>query len=129
MPLSKYEVGAAVAVSDMERAREFYEGRLGLTAPGGEQPDGGRRYACAAGTTIHVYPSPDGAGRSPATVAGWVVDDLQRVVDELTARGVVFERYDGPTLSTDERGIAVLGDSREAWFKDPDGNILAVGER
>jgi hypothetical protein len=41
----------------------------------------------------------------------------------------VFERYDGPGLSTDERGIAVMGDSREAWFKDPDGNILAVGER
>jgi hypothetical protein len=46
-----------------------------------------------------------------------------------TTRGVVFERYDGAELSTDDRGIAVRGDAREAWFKDPDGNILAVGER
>ena len=61
MSLSSYEVGAAVAVSDMQRAREFYEGRLGLTAPGGEQPDGVRRSVCAAGTTLLLYPSPCGA--------------------------------------------------------------------
>jgi catechol 2,3-dioxygenase-like lactoylglutathione lyase family enzyme len=124
MPLSNYKVGAAVAVTDMERAREFYEGKLGFTA-GGDDPDGGRTYECAEQTTLHVFPSA-GARSSGATVAGWAVDDVERVVDELTANGVTFERYDDPQISMDEKGIAAFGDSRGAWFKDPDGNVLAL---
>jgi hypothetical protein len=54
------------------------------------------------------------------------VADLERVVDELSSRGVTFERYDDPALETDERGIHELGDGRVAWFKDPDGNTFAV---
>jgi catechol 2,3-dioxygenase-like lactoylglutathione lyase family enzyme len=128
MSLSDYRVGAAVAVSDMERAREFYERSLGLTAPG-DDPDGGRTYECGAGTTLHVFPSPGGAGKSTATVAGWTVDDLHAVVDELASRGVAFERYDQPPVTTDERGIARVGDSTGAWFKDPDGNVLGLIQR
>ena len=125
MSLSSYRVGAAIAVSDMSRAAEFYEGKLGFTATG-DDPDGGRTYECAEQTAVHVFPSPAGAGASGATVAGWTVDDLERVVDELTAAGVTFERYDDERISTDEKGIAVFGDSKSAWFKDPDGNLLAL---
>jgi catechol 2,3-dioxygenase-like lactoylglutathione lyase family enzyme len=125
MALSDYRVGAVVAVSEMDRANEFYEGRLGLPAAS-DDPDGGRTYQCAGDTTLHVFPSPDNAGRSGATLAGWVVDDLDQVVDELTSRGVPFERYQEPPLTTDERGVAVIGTSKSAWFKDPDGNILAL---
>jgi catechol 2,3-dioxygenase-like lactoylglutathione lyase family enzyme len=70
MSLSNHRVGAAIAVSDMNRAREFYEGKLGFAAAG-DDPDGGRTYECAEQTTLHVFPSPDGAGASGATVAGW----------------------------------------------------------
>ena len=124
MPLSSYRVGAAIAVSDMNRAREFYEGKLGLTAAG-DDPDGGRTYECAEHTTLHVFPSP-GAAASGATVAGWTVDNLEQLVDELGANGVAFERYDDERISTTDKGIAVFGDSKTAWLKDPDGNLLGL---
>lgn len=125
MSLSSYRVGAAVAVSDMERAREFYERKLGLTAQG-DDLDGGRTYECGERTTLHVFPSPAGLHGSNATIAGWAVDDLERIVDELAANGVTFEQYDDAAIRTDDKGIAVMGESKSAWFKDPDGNLLAV---
>jgi catechol 2,3-dioxygenase-like lactoylglutathione lyase family enzyme len=124
--LSNYKVGAAVAVSDMSRAKEFYEGKLGLSG-GEDSSDGGRTYPCGGRTAIHIYPSPDNAGRSMATLAGWEVDDLEAVVDELTSRGVTFEQYDQPPIETDEKGIATFDEGRVAYFKDPDGNTLSVG--
>jgi catechol 2,3-dioxygenase-like lactoylglutathione lyase family enzyme len=127
MSLGDSPVGAAIAISDMDRAKGFYEGKLGLSG-GEDQSDGGRTYTCGAGTRIHVYPSPDNAGKSGATLAAWVVGDVEGTVDELTAKGVTFEQY-GEPFNTDERGIARLGDLVFAWFKDPDGNTLAVGNQ
>jgi catechol 2,3-dioxygenase-like lactoylglutathione lyase family enzyme len=75
---------------------------------------------------LHVYASPARAGKGSATLATWYVDDLERVVDELTANGLSFERYDEPALTTDERGIAATPDGRVAWFRDPDGNTFAI---
>jgi catechol 2,3-dioxygenase-like lactoylglutathione lyase family enzyme len=123
--LSSYRVTAAVAVSDMGRAREFYEGALGLSG-GEDSSDGGRTYPCGGRTAIHVYPSVN-AGRSMATLAGWEVDDLESMVDELTVRGVTFERYDQPPIVTDEKGIATFDDGKVAYFTDPDGNTLSIG--
>jgi catechol 2,3-dioxygenase-like lactoylglutathione lyase family enzyme len=125
MSLSSYRVGAAVAVSDMDRAKDFYEGRLGLAARG-DDPDGGRTYQCGDQTTLHVFPSPGHAGGSGATIAGWTVEDLEAVVDELAANGVSFERYDEPRITTDEKGIAVVDGGKGAWFQDPDGNLLGL---
>ena len=73
-----------------------------------------------------MFPHPGAAGTSEATIAGWSVDDLESVVDDLTASGVAFERYDEPPLATNEQGIAVLGSRKAAWFKDPDGNTLGL---
>jgi len=127
MSLSDYKLGSAVAVSDMETAKEFYEGKLGLSG-GEEVGDGGITYPCADGTEIHPYPSPDNAGKSGATLAFWTVDDVDKVVDELSSKGVTFEQYDMDPIKTNEKGIAELPDGEKvAWFKDPDGNILAVG--
>jgi catechol 2,3-dioxygenase-like lactoylglutathione lyase family enzyme len=122
--LSGSTVTATIAVSDMGRATEFYEGKLGLSG-GIDQGDGGRTYPCGGDTRIHVYPSPDNAGKSGATLASFTVDDVEQAVDELTGKGVTFERY-GEPFNTDEKGIARLGDLIGAWFKDPDGNTLAV---
>ena len=76
---------------------------------------------------IHVYASPDHAGKSTATLAGWYVDDVERTVDELALKGVTFERYaDGP-LTTDEKGIATFeGGAKVAYFRDPDGNTFSI---
>ena len=124
MGLDEARVGAAIAVTDMARAIEFYEGKLGLRSKG-DDPDGGRTYECAGGTEVHVFPSPN-ARASGATVAGWVVDDVEALIDELSAKGVTPEQYSDP-FTTDEKGLARMGDYVGAWVKDPDGNVLAIG--
>ena len=127
MGLSRYKVAAAVAVSDMVRARDFYEEKLGLSV--GIDSGDNVQYRCGEGTMFHVYLSPEHAGNSTATLAGWGVDDIERVVDELTKRGVTFEQYDEPGLNTDEKGIATFeGDAKVAYFKDPDGNTLSIAQ-
>jgi catechol 2,3-dioxygenase-like lactoylglutathione lyase family enzyme len=127
MSLSNSRVEPTIAVSDMGSATPFYEGKLGLSG-GEDQPDGGRTYPCGEGSRIHVYPSPGNAGKSGATLAGWLVADVEQTVDELSAKGVTFEQYGDP-FNTNEKGIAKLGDIEIAWFKDPDGNILAIGNQ
>ena len=101
MVLSNYKVGAGLAVSDMDRAREFYEQKLGL----GVSIDSGDnvQYRCAEGSVMHVYLSPEHAGRSTATLVGWDVDDIEAVVDELISEGVRFEHYDEPGLELTRR--------------------------
>jgi catechol 2,3-dioxygenase-like lactoylglutathione lyase family enzyme len=125
MSLSEHQLSASIAVSEMDRAREFYEGALRLT-PLREQADGSSIYGSGGGASLHVYESPSSAGRSAGTLATWHVADIEQEVEQLSARGVVFERYDDPALRTDERGIHQLEDGRVAWFKDPDGNTLAI---
>lgn len=127
MGLSDHRVSVSIAVSNITEARTFYEGKLGLS--GVEDPhDESRTYACGSGTSLHVFPSPRAAS-SASTRATWIVEDLEQVVDELSASGVSFERYDEPSLQTDHRGIHMLGDGKVAWFKDPDGNTFAVEQR
>jgi catechol 2,3-dioxygenase-like lactoylglutathione lyase family enzyme len=125
MGLSDGRVGAAIAVADMARAVEFYEGKLGLRSEG-DDPDGGRTYVCGGGSTLHVFPSPI-ARASGATVAGWVVDDIEGTIGELTANGVTPEQYSDGPFATDDRGLARIGRFVGAWVKDPDGNVLAIG--
>jgi catechol 2,3-dioxygenase-like lactoylglutathione lyase family enzyme len=125
MSLSTYKVAAVIAVSDLDRAREFYEEKLGLSATDEEQPADSRRYVCGEDTSLDIYVSADNAGKAGGTVAGWDVDDVERVVDELASRGVTFEQYDEP-IKTDEKGINTTGEFKAAWFRDPDGNTFAV---
>jgi catechol 2,3-dioxygenase-like lactoylglutathione lyase family enzyme len=124
--LSDCEVGAGIAVRDMKRARQFYEGVLGLK-PGNVGSDQGVSYVCGGHTAIHVYPSA-GAGKAEHTQAGWLVPDLDAAVDSLTAQGVRFEQYHQPPIVTDAKGIASFPDGRVAYFKDPDGNIMSLNQ-
>jgi catechol 2,3-dioxygenase-like lactoylglutathione lyase family enzyme len=126
MGMSDYTVEAAMAVSDLDRAKRFYEDQLGLVP--GEEDSQGVRYPCARGSGIFVYLSPDNAGQSAATLAGWFVDDLDQTIDDLASRDVVFEHYDQPGLKTDERGVFDAGRFRAVWIKDPDGNTMAITE-
>jgi catechol 2,3-dioxygenase-like lactoylglutathione lyase family enzyme len=113
-----------IAVSDVERARQFYGETLGL--PLKEERADGLLYDTGAGTTVLVYPS-QFAGTAQSTYMGFVVSDVPGTVKELRERGVVFEEYDLPGLRTVD-GIAEIEGMRGAWFKDPDGNILAIDE-
>jgi catechol 2,3-dioxygenase-like lactoylglutathione lyase family enzyme len=123
MGLADARVDAVVAVSDLDRAKRFYGEQLGLGP--GEDDTGGMRYSCGEGTRLFVYLSPENAGNSTATVAGWLVDDLDETIADLGSRGVTFEQYDQPGIKTDERGVFDAGPFRAAWAKDPDGNTLA----
>lgn len=128
MGLSDHPVTATIAVSDITRAAEFYEGALGLQVvrrgPSAAIVDGSRTYRAGAGSVLEVYQS-DMAGQSSATLATWHVDDIDGVVQELSANGVELARYEG--FETDANGIGPrAGGGRIAWFQDPDGNTFAI---
>jgi predicted enzyme related to lactoylglutathione lyase len=114
---------AAIAVSDLERAKAFYGGTLELTKK--DERAAGVTYE-SGGTWMLVYPS-QFAGTNQATSMTFEVSDVEAAVDELVGKGITFEQYDFPGLKTDARGLAEIEGSKGAWFKDPDGNILAVG--
>jgi catechol 2,3-dioxygenase-like lactoylglutathione lyase family enzyme len=127
MSLSDSKVTATIAVSDLQRAREFYEGKLGLSAASEDDAAQAVSYGCGDGSHLFVYVS-EHAGKATATVATWEVSGLEQLVDDLTAKGVEFEQYEEP-MKTDEKGILRSeGMGAVAWFKDPDGNTIAVGE-
>src|SRR3954465_12125911 len=96
--LKDYRCGAAAAVSNMQRARKFYEGVLGLV-PGTDTGDN-VGYPCGGDTQINVYVSPN-AGTAKFTIAGFEVDDIETVVEEFTKQGVTFDQYDEPPIVTD----------------------------
>lgn len=123
--LTKAPIVAYIPVADVARARKFYEQKLGLEPK--EEYAGGVIYECGKGSRAFMYRSP-GAGTSKASTAFWAVDDVSAEVAELKARGVVFEEYDLPGIKT-VNSIATGGGAKTAWFKDTEGNILAVSQR
>ena len=110
-----------IPAKDVARAREFYERKIGLKPK--QEIAGGIVYEFGKGTACFLYPTLN-AGTSQASQAFWDVKDVEREVEELKARGVVFERYDMP--GADENGIVTAGGAKAAWFKDSEGNIMAL---
>ena len=108
------------AVDDVDAARAFYTDVLGLEV---ETANGMLTVHLGGGTNVLVYPKP---GHTPAefTVLNFPVPDIEKAVDELTARGVTFQHYEN--LPTDERGIMRAGGPLIAWFTDPAGNVFSV---
>src|SRR3954454_1249656 len=111
------------AVPDIEAARSFYADTLGLRVEVNREMGGMLTLHLGGGTNVLVYPKPD---HTPAsyTMLNFPVDDIDRTVDELTARGVRFERYDG--MHQDDKGVQRGQGPAIAWFTDPAGNILSV---
>ena len=122
--LSTAPLRAYIPVSNLQRARKFYEETLGLKP--GEQYGGGVIYRCGE-TEAFLYLTPN-AGTSKASQAFWQVADVEAEVTELKARGVVFEEYDMPGIKM-QNSIATGGGAKTAWFKDSEGNIMAVSQR
>jgi catechol 2,3-dioxygenase-like lactoylglutathione lyase family enzyme len=108
------------AVSDLQAARQFYGETLGIRT---SEQHGLLTLHLGGDRDTLVYPRPD---HTPATytILNFPVDDIDQAVDELTARGVQFERYEG--IEHDEKGISRANGPYIAWFKDPAGNILSV---
>ena len=113
---------AYLPAKDVARARRFFEDKLGFKAKG--EVEGGVVYEFAQGTACFLYPTPN-AGTSKASQAFWQVDDIEREVAELKKRGVEFEEYDMPQMKG-RNSVYAGGGAKAAWFKDSEGNILAV---
>ena len=122
--LANAPIRAYLPVSDVARARKFYEKTLGLVPR--QEYAGGVIYECG-GAEVFMYPTPN-AGTSKASQAFWQVADVEAEVAELKARGVVFEEYDMPGIKT-VNSIATGGGAKTAWFKDSEGNILAISQK
>lgn len=121
--LADSKVQATIPARDLDRAKHFYADKLGLK-PSEEAPDG-LHYVCAGGEFLLFESSGEASGAH--TQLGWDVDDLEATVSELRGNGVVFEEYDLPGFKTVD-GIAEIAGEKGAWFKDSEGNLLAIGE-
>jgi catechol 2,3-dioxygenase-like lactoylglutathione lyase family enzyme len=113
-------------VVNVERARKFYEETLGLRVVE-SSITGGPEFVSGEGTRFALYER-ETPTTADHTVGGWIVEDVEQVVDTLSEKGVVFEQYDMPGLKTDARGIATMGPWKGAFFKDPEGNILGIAQ-
>jgi predicted enzyme related to lactoylglutathione lyase len=112
------------AAADIQKVKEFYEKTLRLKVT---ENHGLLTLHLAGGNKVLIYPKPDHVPAS-FTILNFPVDDVDAAVEELTGRGVVFQKYDGPEVKTDSKGIMRGNGPTIAWFKDPAGNILSVLE-
>ena len=113
---------ATIAVKDLSAAASFYEGKVGLKKLASEEKE--VLVYQSGSSRLLVYRS-QFAGTNQATAATWAVDDVDAEVGELKSKGVAFEHYDFPG-GTRDGDVHVSGKRRNAWFKDPDGNILSI---
>jgi catechol 2,3-dioxygenase-like lactoylglutathione lyase family enzyme len=123
--LTQAPLTTILPVKNMQRARDFYEQKLGLQ-PGGLKPDGKFVYQCGGGAVLALFPK-EGGTKADHTAISFRVDKIETAIQELKAKGVVFEDYDFPGLKT-ENHVCVLGSEKAAWFKDPEGNYLCIHE-
>ena len=122
--LTTAPIRAYLPASNLPRARKFYEQQIGLKPK--EEYAGGVIYECG-GAEVFLYPTPN-AGTSKASQAYWSVTDVEAEVADLKSRGVKFEEYNMPGIKM-TNSIATGGGAKTAWFKDTEGNILAVSQR
>jgi catechol 2,3-dioxygenase-like lactoylglutathione lyase family enzyme len=125
--LGDKDATANIAVKNLETAKKFYVDTLGLKQVGAEDQE--LIVLKSGNSTVNVYRS-EYAGTNQATTVTWLVgEDIQSLVQELRAKGVVFEHYDNMLGVTREGDIHIAGNMKVAWFKDPDGNILNIASR
>ena len=124
--LSDSKVTPNIPASDLQRARDFYADKLGLS-PTQELPGEVLLYRTAGGTDFQVYRT-DYAGRAGHTIAQWHVDDIESEVNDLKGKGVTFEVYDMPGVEWDGEIASMGGMGRAAWFKDSEGNTMCIDQ-
>lgn len=130
-PLASGRAVTKLPAQDLDRARDFYREKLGLTPV--EEREGGLRYLCASGE-FHIFLS-TGAASGESTQMGFEVEDIDAVVADLKSRGVVFEEIEHPILTVED-GIVSAPDNypskgageRGAFFRDSEGNLLGLGQ-
>jgi catechol 2,3-dioxygenase-like lactoylglutathione lyase family enzyme len=120
--LTNAKVHPTIPVVDLERAKNFYQEKLGLKVIRSDPSPGA---VLQAGDSSEIYIYQRAATKADHTAASFSVKDVEATVKELKAKGVVFDEIDTPSFKT-SGGIATMGDMKAAWFKDTEGNILAL---
>jgi len=121
--LGDSEAIATIAVKDLTTARKFYEGTLGLELT---RATGSEALTFKTGRSELIVYRSQYAGTNKATAVNWRVgNEIDVIVKALAAKGVAFEHYDLPGL-TQKGDVHAFGEFKSAWFKDPDGNIIAL---
>jgi len=123
--LGNFDAIATIAVSDLAAAEKFYEEKLGFKRVGPQEP--GTHVYQSGKSALMVYQS-QYAGTNKATAATWIVNDAETLARELSGRGIAFKHYEFPQ-TTRKGDVHFYKKLKQAWFKDPDGNILAVVSR
>ena len=113
-----------IPVTDIAKSRDFYENVLELKPGTITVPPDSMMYDAGDGSYLYIYQR--APSKADHTLVSFKVENIQEAVEGLSQKGVAFEHYDTPGLKTDEKGIATMGNDKSAWFKDPDGNILAL---
>lgn len=121
--LTDLRLNIAIPIVDLSRARGFYTEKLGLTSIG----EGGGGWLLGSGGTRFVLVQSTSAGAGHYSLVTWITEDIAEVVRRLQTQGVAFEHYDMPGMKF-EGDIAILGADKVAWFKDTEGNILALAQ-
>lgn len=127
MSLANATVTTTIRVEDLEGGKAFYGGKLGLKDAGSIMEGYDALFEAGGGTKIYLYTGQKSVAEN--TIAAFVVEDVEAAVKELKEKGVEFESYDMPELKTDENNIATMGNMKSAWFKDPEGHILAIANK
>lgn len=124
--LSDAPITTTIRVTNLDEARKFYVDTLGLKVIRDETAEEGLHLEAGKGTKLYIY----AGAPAPAqhTLASFTVSDIEKVVDDLTAKGVNFEHYGEGPMKTDDKGIASFGEMKAAWFKDPDGHFLSLDQ-
>lgn len=113
---------ATIPVSDLARARKFYVDKLGLKLL--EERDEDMFFECADGTAFGVFVS-EGRASGTHTQMGFASPDIDAEIEDLRSRGITFERFDMPGVEEHD-GVYEMGGHKGVWFRDPEGNLLAV---
>ena len=122
--LTDHRAYATIPAADMNRAKSWYRDKLGLTPA--MEDEMGCMYKLGGGTSFLLYPTPN-AGKAPNTLLSFATDDVEAEVQDLRRHGVKFEDYDMPGDRSAE-GAVIDGGAKAAWFKDSEGNIMALIE-
>jgi catechol 2,3-dioxygenase-like lactoylglutathione lyase family enzyme len=122
--LGDAEVQTMLPVKDLKASKKFYEGKLGLKKIDEESEEAVTYQSGGGKVTVYVSQF---AGTNKGTAAAWNVKDVEKTAKALKDKGITFERYDNLPGTTRKGDIHFAGDLKVAWFKDPDGNILSIG--
>lgn len=120
--LGDFKTHTTIAVKDIDRALKWYDEKLGLKG-NPVTMEKGSYFTLPSGTEFYLYQS-ESAGKAEHTLMSFAVTGIEEVMTQLKSRGVEFENYD----YTDDNGLAIMGEHKGAWFRDSEGNILAISE-